>query len=60
MSTVSFDVLSDEEIEAYVKTNDWTDKAGGYGIQCTWFLNFDFPAQFLTQCYSIQQLPEHL
>jgi len=35
-STVTFDVLSDAEIEAYVKTNDWTDKAGGYGIQCKW------------------------
>ncbi len=30
---VYFDVLSDSEIEAYVKTGDPLDKAGAYGIQ---------------------------
>lgn len=30
---VEFYPLSDEEIQAYIKENEWGDKAGGYGIQ---------------------------
>jgi septum formation protein len=30
---VTFMELSDEEIEEYLDTMDWVDKAGGYGIQ---------------------------
>lgn len=30
---VSFKVLSDEEINAYVASGEWRGKAGGYGIQ---------------------------
>ncbi len=30
---VYFKKLSDDEIEEYLDTNEWTDKAGGYGIQ---------------------------
>ena len=32
-SDVYFDVLSDEEIDAYIKTGDPMDKAGAYGLQ---------------------------
>ena len=30
---VEFYSLSDSEIDEYIKTNDWKDKAGAYGIQ---------------------------
>ena len=30
---VSFKVLSDEEVDAYVASGEWQGKAGGYGIQ---------------------------
>ncbi|MBT3341042.1 MAG: septum formation protein Maf [Planctomycetes bacterium] len=30
---VQFDILLDSEIEAYLKTTEWCDKAGAYGIQ---------------------------
>jgi septum formation protein len=30
---VTFMELSDTEIESYLDTMDWVDKAGGYGIQ---------------------------
>lgn len=30
---VTFYSLSDDQIEAYLRTNIWTDKAGGYAIQ---------------------------
>ena len=30
---VKFKCLATEEIEQYLQTNEWTDKAGGYGIQ---------------------------
>jgi septum formation protein len=33
MSTVRMKNLSDEELNAYLGTNDWQGKAGGYGIQ---------------------------
>jgi len=33
MSTVSMKSLSDEELRAYLDTDDWQGKAGGYGIQ---------------------------
>lgn len=33
ISKVKFKKLSDKEILAYIKTNEWKDKAGGYGIQ---------------------------
>lgn len=32
-STVEFRHLSSSEIEAYLKTNEWPDKAGGYAVQ---------------------------
>lgn len=32
-SRVIFRTLSEREINAYLDTNDWTDKAGAYGIQ---------------------------
>jgi len=33
VTTVQMKRLSDEEINAYLATNDWQGKAGGYGIQ---------------------------
>ena len=33
VSTVRMKVLSDQEIAAYLATDDWRGKAGGYGIQ---------------------------
>ncbi|MEP1765772.1 MAG: Maf family protein [Sulfitobacter sp.] len=33
MSTVSMKSLADEEVRAYLDTDDWQGKAGGYGIQ---------------------------
>jgi len=33
VTTVQMKRLSDEEINAYLTTNDWQGKAGGYGIQ---------------------------
>lgn len=33
LSAVKMRHLTDEEIEAYVASNDWQGKAGGYGIQ---------------------------
>jgi septum formation protein len=33
MSTVSMKALADDELQAYLNTNDWQGKAGGYGIQ---------------------------
>ncbi|TCP60296.1 septum formation protein [Rhodovulum bhavnagarense] len=33
MTTVQFKRLSDEELNAYLASNDWQGKAGGYGIQ---------------------------
>lgn len=33
VTTVKFKRLSDAEINAYLATNDWQGKAGGYGIQ---------------------------
>jgi len=33
ISKVKFKNLSRDEINQYIKTNDWKDKAGGYGIQ---------------------------
>lgn len=32
-SSVEFAVLSDSDIQAYLQTQDWSGKAGGYGIQ---------------------------
>ena len=32
-SKVKFKKLSEEEISDYISTNEWKDKAGGYGIQ---------------------------
>ena len=32
-SRVVFKTISDEEMEVYLDTNEWSDKAGGYGIQ---------------------------
>ncbi|EPZ32309.1 N-acetylserotonin O-methyltransferase-like protein-like protein [Rozella allomycis CSF55] len=32
-SSVTFNVLSDSAIEAYLDTNEWQDKAGSYAIQ---------------------------
>ncbi|MEM9968888.1 MAG: nucleoside triphosphate pyrophosphatase [Pseudomonadota bacterium] len=48
-SAVRFKSLSDQEIKAYMGTNDWQGKAGGYGIQgpagafIPW-INGSFPA----------------
>lgn len=33
VTTVQMKRLSDEELNAYLNTNDWQGKAGGYGIQ---------------------------
>ena len=33
LSKVQFRNLQNQEIEVYLDTNDWRDKAGGYGIQ---------------------------
>lgn len=33
VTEVEFYELSDEELESYLDTDDWTDKAGAYGIQ---------------------------
>lgn len=33
MSTVSMKALADDELQAYLDTDDWQGKAGGYGIQ---------------------------
>jgi len=33
VTTVKFKQISDEELNAYLATNDWQGKAGGYGIQ---------------------------
>lgn len=33
VTTVRMKNLSDEELNAYLATNDWQGKAGGYGIQ---------------------------
>ncbi|MBR2279707.1 MAG: septum formation protein Maf [Ruminococcus sp.] len=33
VSKVKFFKLSDKEIEAYLETDEWSDKAGAYGIQ---------------------------
>ncbi|MCI5773046.1 MAG: Maf family protein [Erysipelotrichaceae bacterium] len=33
ISHVTFDPMSDEEINAYLDANEWQDKAGAYGIQ---------------------------
>lgn len=33
ITEVTFYKLSEEEIENYLKTDEWTDKAGAYGIQ---------------------------
>lgn len=33
VSIVKMKVLSDSEVDAYLSTNDWQGKAGGYGIQ---------------------------
>jgi septum formation protein len=33
MTTVKFKRLSDEELSAYLRTNDWKGKAGAYAIQ---------------------------
>ncbi|WP_294611890.1 Maf family protein [Roseovarius sp.] len=33
VTTVKFKQLSDEELNAYLATNDWQGKAGGYAIQ---------------------------
>lgn len=33
ISTVKFKKLSNEKINEYIKTGEWKDKAGGYGIQ---------------------------
>ena len=32
-TAVVFRDLGDDEIEAYIATNEWTDKAGGYAVQ---------------------------
>ncbi|MES2662686.1 MAG: Maf family protein [Pseudomonadota bacterium] len=33
ITDVTFRALKEEEIEAYIETDEWCDKAGGYGIQ---------------------------
>ncbi len=33
ITDVTFRTLKEEEIEAYIETEEWCDKAGGYGIQ---------------------------
>jgi septum formation protein len=33
MTAVDFKLLSQQEIDAYIATNDWHGKAGGYAIQ---------------------------
>jgi septum formation protein len=33
VTTVKFKQISDEELNAYLASNDWQGKAGGYGIQ---------------------------
>ncbi|SLN73111.1 Maf-like protein YhdE [Roseovarius gaetbuli] len=33
VTTVKFKQISDEDLNAYLATNDWQGKAGGYGIQ---------------------------
>ena len=33
VTEVKFFKLSDKEIEAYLETDEWSDKAGAYGIQ---------------------------
>lgn len=54
LSRVTFYTLSDQEINGYLETNDYLDKAGGYGIQGQGAL---FVKQIKGDYYSIVGLP---